>query len=132
MGIYPSNGTVFELPYSSGSYSTLNTLYAFKGYPDGYNVRAGVTLDSHGNLFGTTEWGGVNSAGMVYELVNSSGAYSELILASFSASVSLCTQSEPWGNVVLTPDQLSARPTEPGTSANTARAQSGNSRQSPP
>jgi uncharacterized repeat protein (TIGR03803 family) len=50
-----NDGTVFEIPTSGGE----SVLYSFKGVSagDGANPHAGVTLDTQGNLYGTT-WSG--------------------------------------------------------------------------
>ena len=50
-----NDGTVFEIPTSGGE----TVLYSFKGVSagDGANPHAGVTLDTQGNLYGTT-WSG--------------------------------------------------------------------------
>lgn len=53
-------GTVFELsPPTQGSQWTYQDIYAFKNFADGIEPMAGVSLDTHGNLFGTTNSGGV-------------------------------------------------------------------------
>lgn len=77
-------GTVFELVKSSTGY-TENVLYTFTGY-DGAYPYAGLTMDSSGNLYGTASNGGANGYGVVFELVNSSGSYTEKVLYSFGAS----------------------------------------------
>jgi uncharacterized repeat protein (TIGR03803 family) len=77
-------GTVFELVNSAGTYSE-KVLYSFTGSPgDGANPIAGLILDASGNLYGTTVIGGTNGVGTVFELVNSSGTYSEKVLYSFT------------------------------------------------
>ncbi len=50
-----NDGTVFEIPTSGGE----TVLYSFKGVSagDGANPHAGVTLDTKGNVYGTT-WSG--------------------------------------------------------------------------
>jgi uncharacterized repeat protein (TIGR03803 family) len=78
------DGTVFELINSSGSY-TENVLYSFAG-GDGSFPYAGLTMDSSGNLYGTTYGGGAYNAGTVFELVNSSGTYREKVLYTFTDS----------------------------------------------
>ena len=81
-----NSGTVFELVNSSGTYSE-QVLYTFRNSGgDGVYPYAGLLMDSSGNLFGSTQYGGVNSAGTVFELVNSSGSYSEKVLYGFSPS----------------------------------------------
>ena len=82
----PGNGgTVFELVNFNGTF-TEKVLYSFGGYPDGASPQAGLIMDASGNLFGTTQFGGSNSSGTVFELVNSSGTYSEKVLYSFVGS----------------------------------------------
>lgn len=58
-------GTVFAIT-KTGAYTSL---YTFKGGSnDGQGPNAGVTFDKSGNLFGTTYSGGINNAGVVYEI----------------------------------------------------------------
>ena len=77
-------GTVFELVNSSGSY-TEQVLYSFADNgSDGYDPIAGLVWDSAGNLYGTTGSGGAQNVGTVFELVNSSGSYTEQVLYSFA------------------------------------------------
>jgi len=79
------DGTVFELVNSSGTYSE-KVLYSFTGGGDGAYPYAGLIMDASGNLYGTTQQGGANGCGTVFELVNSSGTYSEKVLYSFTNS----------------------------------------------
>lgn len=62
-------GTVFELrPQSDGTW-TEEILHNFSGTAtDGNTVYGGVIFDSNGNLYGTTEHGGLHAVGTVYEL----------------------------------------------------------------
>ena len=78
-------GTVFELVYSSGSY-TGKVLYSFTGQAngDGAGPGTGLVMDTAGNLYGTTSLGGASGFGTVFELVDSSGSYTEKVLYSFS------------------------------------------------
>jgi uncharacterized repeat protein (TIGR03803 family) len=64
-------GTIFELTASGA----LTTRYVFNGGSDGYWPSAGVTLDSAGNIYGTTPFGGSttgncigNGCGVMYKL----------------------------------------------------------------
>ena len=57
------------------------TLYNFTGGTDGRYPYAGVTLDSSGNLYGTTEAGGSAYAGVIYK-VSAGGQFT--VLYSFT------------------------------------------------
>jgi uncharacterized repeat protein (TIGR03803 family) len=62
-------GTVFRLsPSSAGWHETV--LHAFSGYPDGSQPFATVTEDTSGNIFGTTQYGGLTTlcCGTVFEI----------------------------------------------------------------
>jgi uncharacterized repeat protein (TIGR03803 family) len=79
-----SCGTAFELVNSVDGYNE-QTLHTFSG-SDGANPEAGLIMDSSGNLYGTTSHGGANGSGTVFELINSSGTYTERVLYSFGAT----------------------------------------------
>ncbi len=59
---------------------TFSVIYTYTGGGGSAHAIAGVTIDRHGNLFGTTGWGGGDAPGTVYELqkTNSNFVYSEL------------------------------------------------------
>ncbi len=64
---------------------TEKILYAFTGGSDGGRPQCGLILDGKGNLYGTTQEGGVNSAGTVFELTpNTNGTWKEQVLYSFT------------------------------------------------
>ncbi len=69
-------GTVFKLD-SAGKETVL---YNFASLPDGANPYGGVILDSSGNLYGTTQYGGDFNFGTVFE-INANGE--EIVLYSF-------------------------------------------------
>ena len=73
-----TDGSVYQLT-PSGSGWTLNTLYSFSG-SDGYDVFAGVILDSTGKLYGATINGQPSGGAVVFQLTPSDGswAYSAL------------------------------------------------------
>jgi uncharacterized repeat protein (TIGR03803 family) len=75
-----SCGAVFELSSVAGSWSQ-SVLHSFSGATDGANPSSatGLLLDSLGNLYGTTVYGGINTTtcpeicGIVYELPGIAG-----------------------------------------------------------
>jgi uncharacterized repeat protein (TIGR03803 family) len=70
-------GTVFKI--TPGGTETL--LYSFQGGNDGGNPLAGLAIDQHGNLYGTTEGGGgPQNSGTVFKVTPGG---SETILHSF-------------------------------------------------
>jgi hypothetical protein len=83
-------GVVFKLsPTVSGPWSE-SVLYSFSGGADGATPAAGVIVDSAGNLYGTTEYGGGNAdcgsygCGVVFKMAQvSGGAWKEVLLHTF-------------------------------------------------
>lgn len=78
-------GAVFELsPTATGEWDE-TVLYSFVGGSDGANPAAVLIFDSAGNLFGTTEYGGLYSNGTVFKLSpGERGAWTESVLHSFA------------------------------------------------
>src|ERR1019366_6979488 len=69
------DGTVFEITYTGGSYaSTPTTLVNFNG-TNGNSPYAGLIADAAGDLFGTTQTGGANNDGTVFEIAKTGGSY---------------------------------------------------------
>jgi uncharacterized repeat protein (TIGR03803 family) len=85
-------GGVYELTEGKNNSWTAKIIYSFKGYAlkDGaYPYYAGVSLDSEGNVYGTTYQGGSSEGnnlnyGTVYELAK--GTFKESVLWSFGTS----------------------------------------------
>jgi len=75
-------GTVFEATRSGQSW-TESVIYSFAGGSDGANPVAGLTLDSAGNLYGTTYSGGANGWGTVFKLSPSGSSWTKTILYNF-------------------------------------------------
>ena len=76
------DGTVFKLtPEATGT-----VLYSFNSPgADGHWPIAGLNFDACGNLFGTTEMGGTEGYGAVFELTSAaSGGWTERVLHSFN------------------------------------------------
>jgi uncharacterized repeat protein (TIGR03803 family) len=57
-------GVVYKID-TSGQFSVL---YTFTGGADGSDPSAGVIVDSHGNLYGTTYYGGSSGYGVVFKI----------------------------------------------------------------
>ena len=81
-----NDGVAFELLKSSSGYSAPITLASFTG-SNGANPYAGLLMDTAGDVFGTTENGGANNDGTVFELVKSGSGYSAPVtLVTFTSS----------------------------------------------
>jgi uncharacterized repeat protein (TIGR03803 family) len=80
-------------------------LYAFCSQPncvDGENPVSSLTPDGAGNFYGTTQLGGANMYGTVYELSpNGTGGYSETVLYSFCSLANCTDGSSPYSNVTF-------------------------------
>ena len=91
-------GTVWELVYSTTkkTYSE-SILYEFgaSGSGDGNNPYGGLAMDSKGNLYGTTLYGGPSNIGTSYKLTKQGKTWKETILHSF---VGANDGNEPTGN----------------------------------
>jgi uncharacterized repeat protein (TIGR03803 family) len=109
-GCYLGAGTVFKLsPNSSGTW-TESVPYAFTGGSDGGNPVAGLLFDSAGNLYGTTQAGGIfgghepkacNICGVIFELSpGTGGTWTESVLYSFTGA---SDGGGPAGNLVFDP-----------------------------
>jgi uncharacterized repeat protein (TIGR03803 family) len=97
-------GTVFRLtpPATSGGAWTETVLYSFQGNYDGALPAGGVILGISGDLYGTTQYGGLEGGGgTVFELMPpvSGDSWSETILHSFYDIFD--GESMPSGNLVF-------------------------------
>lgn len=75
-------GVVFELTRNGGTWSE-NVLLDFDG-TNGSEAGAPLTIDSSGNLYGTAETGGASGYGLVLELTQSGGVWTQNILHEFT------------------------------------------------
>src|SRR5262252_7489264 len=82
-GTYAS-GTVFQVT-PEGVHTVL---YNFTGGTDGGEPYKGVTLDAHGNLYGTAVTGGggfcEGGCGVIFELLNKGGVWTFQVIHTFS------------------------------------------------
>ncbi|HEY8098514.1 MAG TPA: choice-of-anchor tandem repeat GloVer-containing protein, partial [Methylobacter sp.] len=89
-----NQGTVFKI----SSIGSVSTLYSFGGAPgDGSQPNGALLLASDGKLYGSTNAGGVNNNGTIYQL-NTTGT--EKVLHSFSGS----DGSNPYGQLIQARD----------------------------
>jgi len=81
-------GTVFELSPDGHGGWTEAVLYSFGSQTgDGIQPTSGLVMDSKGNLYGTTEFGGANQTGTVFELSPASGGgWTESVIHTFGPS----------------------------------------------
>jgi uncharacterized repeat protein (TIGR03803 family) len=79
-------GTVFELTPKTGGGWTEKVLHSFNDNgKDGYAPLGRLVLDAAGNIYGTTEYGGVHGYGTVFELTPEGGEHwTEKVLHSFN------------------------------------------------
>jgi uncharacterized repeat protein (TIGR03803 family) len=97
LGGVNGNGAVFKVS-RTGDIWNESLLYSFTGGADAVNPVAGVSLDSSGDLFGTSSFGGANGVGAVYQLVHSQEGYRESVIYSFQG---LSDGQNPVGGVIL-------------------------------
>jgi uncharacterized repeat protein (TIGR03803 family) len=94
-----NKGCVYKLtPSGTGGYRE-EVIHGFGGALDGQYPLAGVILDKAGNLYGTTS-DFEEDYGRVYQLVRSSGGYTEKMLYFFSGGAD---GSYPFGGLIFDP-----------------------------
>lgn len=103
-------GTVFELSSAGGGGWTESVLHNFGSATDGRNPESKLTIDSPGNLYGTTLNGGTytcggTGCGVVFELSATKGGWREAVLHNFGNGCtqprSNCDGANPNGGVIL-------------------------------
>ena len=84
---YGGCGTVFELSPRQGSGWTETVLHSFNDVEDGQDgwyPAAGLVLGAGGNLYGTTQFGGIHGWGAAFKLSpNQDGGWTDTLLHSF-------------------------------------------------
>lgn len=97
-------GTVFELTPKGGGNWTEKILHSFgSNGADGAGPEAGLIMDSAGNLYGTTSYGGTFFSGTVFELTRRPprGEWTERVLYSFRYNYNGTDGASPYGGLVL-------------------------------
>jgi uncharacterized repeat protein (TIGR03803 family) len=79
-------GTVYQLtPATTTAYWTFKRIHAFDSNDGEYPVGNGLVVDSAGNLYGLTLFGGLRGVGVVFELSpTAGGGWKESVLHSFT------------------------------------------------
>jgi uncharacterized repeat protein (TIGR03803 family) len=108
---YPDTfGNIFELtpPTNPGDPWTYQLLYTFAGLQkfDGTLPTGALAIDSHGNIYGTTQWGGINNCysvgcGTIYQLrppKNPGDPWTQRVLYRFNGATD---GYQPFGGIVL-------------------------------
>jgi uncharacterized repeat protein (TIGR03803 family) len=82
-GANTNGGTVFEIAKTQGGFAPQTTLVTFTG-ADGSFPNGSLIADSTGDLFGTTELGGANGDGTVFEIARTKGGFASEPTTLFS------------------------------------------------
>jgi uncharacterized repeat protein (TIGR03803 family) len=95
-------GTAFEMTPTSGGGYTESVIHSFNFGVGGTYPASSVVLDTAGNLYGTTYYGGtgtecMDNCGTVYQLVPSGGGWTENVLVNFDET----NGEEPVTNPIL-------------------------------
>ena len=92
-----SNQTEAVIP--NGGSGSENALYSFAAGTDPKLPYAGLIFDKAGNLYGTTELGGTNNQGTVFEITpNANGTWTENVLYNFTGG---SDGGQPYGSLVF-------------------------------
>jgi len=86
-------GTFFMVDFEGKSIKPLYSFCSKSKCTDGAVPYGKLVADTQGNFFGTSEFGGANSAGTIFELTNANGSWTEAVLYSF-CSKSGCKDGE--------------------------------------
>jgi len=88
-----------EAVIPGGGSGSESALYSFAGGSDPKLPYAGLIFDKAGNLYGTTEFGGTNSQGTVFEITpNSNGTWTQNVLYNFTGSAD---GGQPYASLVF-------------------------------
>ena len=102
-GGHDGDGTVFEIANTATGYATTATpLATFDGTGNGANPADTLIADAAGDLFGTTQNGGADGDGTVFEIANTATGYaiSPITLATFNGTGN---GANPYGGLIADP-----------------------------
>jgi uncharacterized repeat protein (TIGR03803 family) len=98
-GVESDYSNLGEAVIPGGGSGSESALYSFSGSSDPKFPYAGLIFDKSGNLYGTTESGGANTLGTVFEMSpNANGTWTETVLYSFTGAAD---GGQPYGGLVL-------------------------------
>jgi uncharacterized repeat protein (TIGR03803 family) len=95
-----SCGTIFKLALSNGVWAK-TLLYTFTGGADGGYPIGNPIFDSAGNLYGVTLQGASHGIGTVFELMQSSGGWTETVLHTFCSRTNCDDGSLPFAGPIF-------------------------------
>ena len=95
-GVHGS-GVVYQLTPSGGGW-TESVLCSFSNGDDGAFPASGLTLDTAGSLYGTTQYGGTLNQGTVYRLTPSGSEWIKTVLTNFESG-----ERQPIGGLTFDP-----------------------------
>ncbi|MBV9570436.1 MAG: hypothetical protein JO056_04255 [Alphaproteobacteria bacterium] len=99
-----NGGTIFRLLPRKKAPWKLDTIYSFcaqENCLDGYVPHAGLTLDSAGNIYGITTYGGPANTGLLYELSPAKSGWKQTVLYSFCSQQQCTDGSYPAAPVII-------------------------------
>lgn len=89
-------GVLFEVSPKVGGGWTEKVIHMFGNGADGYFPASALILDSRGDLYGTTVYGGTHSCGTVFELIpGAGGSWTEKILYNFCSRTNAADGATP-------------------------------------
>lgn len=94
-----NDGVVFEVVRNGTSYNSTPVAIASFNGTIGTTPTGNLIMDSAGNLFGTTQYGGANNVGTIFEIAKTGASYSSTptTLVSFNSS----NGSNPLGDLIM-------------------------------
>jgi uncharacterized repeat protein (TIGR03803 family) len=97
-------GVAYELTKGPGGRWSLTTIHDFcslANCADGSGTESELISDANGNLYGTTNTGGAHGQGVVFELSNVQGVWSETVLHDFCAQANCADGGNFYGTPLI-------------------------------